>query len=59
MYIIFQCIYISTIIFISLGAKTLDKIQIYTAMYEYKIKNVLYKSSSYEEHMAEKSFESD
>jgi len=28
-------------------------------MHEYKIKNVLDKISSYEEHMAEKSFESD
>jgi len=42
-----------------LAAKNLDKIQIFTEMYEYKIKNVLYKISGYEEHMAEKSFESD
>jgi len=31
----------------------------YTDMYECKLKNVLYKISSYEEHMAEKSFEKD
>jgi len=42
-----------------LAAKKLDKMQIYTEMYEYKIKNVLYKINSYEEHMAEKIFESD
>jgi len=38
---------------ISLAAKKLDYIQIYTEMYEHKIKNVLYKISSYKEHMAE------
>jgi len=31
----------------------LDKIQIYTEMYEYKIKNVLFKISSYAVRMAE------
>jgi len=44
--------------FISLTAKKLDKIQICTEMYENKIKNVLFKISSYEEHMAQKSFKS-
>jgi len=44
---------------ICLAAKNLDEIQIYTEMYKYKITIVLYKISSYEEHMAEKSFGSD
>jgi len=43
--------------FICLTAKKLDKIQVYTEVYEYVIKNVLYKICSYQKHMAEKSFE--
>jgi len=41
--------------FICLAAKKLNKIQIYTGMYEYIIKNLLYTITSYEEHVAEKS----
>jgi len=41
------------------GSQKLDKIPIYREKYEYKFKNVLYKISSYEELIAEKSFESD
>jgi hypothetical protein len=45
--------------FICLAARKLDKIQIYTKVYGYKIKNVLNKISNYEERVAEKNVESD
>jgi hypothetical protein len=45
--------------FICLAARKLARIQMYTKVYGYKIKNALYEISNYEERMAEKSFESD